>query len=43
MSGLDLILYNLESVHIKIEVTGLFAGSGLSLGFHASTADLWTE
>ena len=43
MSGLDLILYSLGSVHIKIEITGLFAGSGLSLGFRVSTADLWTE
>lgn len=43
MTGLDLILYSLGSVHIKIEVTGWFAGSGLSLGFHVSTADLWTE
>lgn len=43
MSGLDLILYSLGSVHIELEVTGWFGDSGLSLAFHVSTADLWTE
>lgn len=43
MSGLDVICYSLGSDRIKNKLQSGFTGSGLSLGFRVTTADLWTE